>query len=153
MYSFPNFEPLHCNMCSSKCCFLTCTQIYQESGKVVSYSHHFKNCLHFILIHIVKSFSVCSKWSRSRFLLELPCVLYDPRNVGNLISGSCSYMRLPAILEQSGKRGPRWSVRFNVSEYSSFLWKRKKVSSNTGNYKPRPHTISPLLILNYALAS
>ena len=93
MYSFPNFEPLHCNMSSSKCCFLTCTQIYQESGKVVSYSHHFKNCLHFILIHIVKSFSVCSKWSRSRFLLELPCVLYDPRNVGNLISDPSAFSK------------------------------------------------------------
>ena len=29
----------------------------------------------------------------------------------------------------------------------------EKVSSDTGNYKPRPHTISSLLILNYALAS
>ena len=43
MYSFPNLEPACCSMSSSNCCFLTCTQISQEAGKVVWYSHIFKN--------------------------------------------------------------------------------------------------------------
>ena len=36
---FPNFEPVHCSMSSSNCCFLTCVQISQEGGKLVWYSH------------------------------------------------------------------------------------------------------------------
>ena len=35
IYSFPNLEPVCCSMSSSNCCFLTCTQIYQEAGEVV----------------------------------------------------------------------------------------------------------------------
>ena len=31
------------SMSSSNCCFLTCIQISQEAGKVVCYSHRFKN--------------------------------------------------------------------------------------------------------------
>ena len=40
---FPNLEPLHCSMFGANCCFLTCIQIPQEAGKVVWYSHLFKN--------------------------------------------------------------------------------------------------------------
>ena len=46
MYSFPYLEPVCCSMSSSNCCFLTCTQISQEAGKVVWYSHLFKNSPH-----------------------------------------------------------------------------------------------------------
>ena len=42
MDSFPNLEPV-CSISGSNCCFLTCIQISQEAGKVVWYSHHFKN--------------------------------------------------------------------------------------------------------------
>ena len=45
MYSFPNFELVHCSMSSSNCCFLICIQITQEACKVVWYSHLFKNFL------------------------------------------------------------------------------------------------------------
>ena len=34
MYSFPDLEPVCCSMSSSKCCFLTCIQISQKTGKV-----------------------------------------------------------------------------------------------------------------------
>ena len=37
-YSFPNYEPVHCSMSGSNCCFLTCIQICQEAGQVVWYS-------------------------------------------------------------------------------------------------------------------
>ena len=33
--SFPYLEPICCSMSSSNCCFLTCIQISQETGKVV----------------------------------------------------------------------------------------------------------------------
>ena len=42
-YYFPDLEPVPCSMCGSNCCFLTCIQISQEAGKMVWYSHLFKN--------------------------------------------------------------------------------------------------------------
>ena len=38
MYSFPNFEPVRCNMSGSQCCFLACIQVSQEAGKGKSLS-------------------------------------------------------------------------------------------------------------------
>jgi len=57
-YSFPNFEPVCCSMSSSDCCFLSCIQISQEAGKVIWYSHLFKNVPQFVVIHTVKDFSL-----------------------------------------------------------------------------------------------
>ena len=61
MYSFPDLKPVCCSMSSSNCYFLTCTQIYQEAGQVVWYSHLFKNFPQFIVIHVVKGFGVVNK--------------------------------------------------------------------------------------------
>ena len=61
MYSFPNLEPVHFFMSSSNCCFLTCIHISQEAGKVVWYSHFFKNFPQFVVIHTVKGFSVVNE--------------------------------------------------------------------------------------------
>ena len=36
-YSFPNLEPVCCFTSSSNCCFFTCIQISQESGRVAWY--------------------------------------------------------------------------------------------------------------------
>ena len=41
-YTFPYFEAVCCSISSSNCWFLTCTQISQEEGQVVWYSHLFK---------------------------------------------------------------------------------------------------------------
>ena len=70
----------------TNCCFLTCTQVSQEAGKVVWCSHLFKN------------FPVCCDSHSQRlttvnesgvdfFFLEFPRFFYDPTDVGNLISG------------------------------------------------------------------
>ena len=40
-------------MSSSNCCFLTCIQLYQEVGKVVWYSHLFKNFPLFVVMDTV----------------------------------------------------------------------------------------------------
>ena len=61
MYSFPNFESVHCSMSSSNCHFLTNIQISQEAGKVVWYSHLFKNFPQFVVIHTVKGFSAVTE--------------------------------------------------------------------------------------------
>ena len=48
--------------------FLTCIQISQEAGKVVWYSHLFKNFPQFVVIHTVKGFSVVNKAEIGVFL-------------------------------------------------------------------------------------
>ena len=92
MYFFPSFEPVRCFMSCSSCCFLTCTQISQEAGQVVWYSHLFKNFLQFVVIHTVKGFGVVNKPEIDVFL-ELSCFFCDPAIVGNLISGSSAFSK------------------------------------------------------------
>ena len=69
------------------CYFFTHIQVSQETGKVVWYSHLFKNCPQFVVIHTVKGFSVVNEVEVDVFL-EFPCFPCDQTNVGNLISSS-----------------------------------------------------------------
>ena len=55
-------------------CLLTCIHISQETGKVVWYSHLFKNFPQFIVIHIVKGFSVVNEPDLLTYLKLLSCV-------------------------------------------------------------------------------
>ena len=61
MTCFPDLERVCCSMSSSNWCFLTCIQITQEAGKVVWYSHFFKNFPQFVVIHTVKGFSIVNE--------------------------------------------------------------------------------------------
>ena len=61
MYSFPDLGPVCCSMSGSNCWFLSCIQFSQESGKVVWYSHLFRNFPQFIVIHTVKGFGIVNK--------------------------------------------------------------------------------------------
>ena len=79
-------------MSSINCCFLTCTQISQEAGQVVRYSHLFQNFPQFIVIHTVKGLGIVNKAEIDVFL-ELFCFFDDPSNVGNLISGSSAFSK------------------------------------------------------------
>ena len=92
MYSFPNLEPVCCSMSGSNCCFLTCIQISQEAGKVVWYSHLFKDFPQFVVIHTVKGFSVVNEGEIGVFL-KFSCFSYDLMDVGNLISGSSAFTK------------------------------------------------------------
>ena len=92
MYSFCNFEPVYCSMSGSNCCFLTCIWIPQEAGKMVWYSHLLKNFPEFVVIHTVKGFSVVNEAEVGVFL-EFPWFIYDPIDVGNLISGSFAFSK------------------------------------------------------------
>ena len=55
MYSIPSLEP-NCSMSGSNCYFLTCIQVSLEAGKVIWYSHLFKNfpCTGYICIWICR---------------------------------------------------------------------------------------------------
>ena len=52
--------------------------------------HLFKNFPQFVVIHTVKGFSGVNE---ADVFLEFPCFLYDPANVGNLISGSSAFYK------------------------------------------------------------
>ena len=92
MYSFSYLEPVCCSMSSSNCCFLTCIQISQQAGHVVWYSHHFQNFPQLIVIHTVKGFGVVNK-AKVDVFLEFSCFFYDPKDVGNLISGFSAFSK------------------------------------------------------------
>ena len=80
MYSFPDLETICCSMSGSNYCFLTCIQISQEAGKVVWYSHLFKNFPQFVIIHIVKGFGIVNK-AEIYVFLELSCFYDDQMDV------------------------------------------------------------------------
>ena len=59
---------------------------------MVWYSNLFKSFPQFVMIHTVKGFSVVNE-TEGDVLLEFLCFLYDPVNVGNLISGSSAFSK------------------------------------------------------------
>ena len=74
------------------CFFLSHVQVSQETGKVIWYSHLFKNFPQFAVLHIVKGFWVVNKAEIDIFL-EFSCFFYDPTDVGNLISGTSAFSK------------------------------------------------------------
>ena len=79
-------------MCSSNCFFLTCMHISQEEGKVVWYSHLFKNFSQFVVIHSVKGFSIVEEAEVDVFLALL-CFLYSTTIIINLISDFSAFSK------------------------------------------------------------
>ena len=89
------FKAIRCSMFGSKlgwCCFLSCLQVSQETGKVVWYSHLLKNYPQFVVILTVKGFGIVNKAEIDIFL-ELSCFFDDPVDVGDLISGSSAFSK------------------------------------------------------------
>ena len=56
---------------------------------MVWYSHLSKSIPQLVMIHTVKGFSIVDETERDVFL-KVPCFLYNPANVGNLISSFSS---------------------------------------------------------------
>ena len=77
-------------MSVSNYCLLTCIQVLQEASQVVWYSHLFKN-FQFVVIHTVNVFSIVNE-AKVDVFMEFPCFVYDPMDVGNLISGSSAFL-------------------------------------------------------------
>ena len=59
------------------CYFLNCTQVSQEAGQVVWYSHFLKNFPQFVVSHTVKGFSIVKEAEVDAFL-EFSSFFYDP---------------------------------------------------------------------------
>ena len=52
----------------------------------------FKSFPQFVMIHTVQGFSVVNE-TEVNVLSDFPCFLYDPENIGNLISGSSAFSK------------------------------------------------------------
>ena len=59
---------------------------------MVWYSRLFQNISQFVVIHKVKGFSIVNE-AEVDVPLEFPCFLYDPTDVGNLISASSAFSK------------------------------------------------------------
>ena len=91
MHSFPSLEPVHCSMSSCNCCFLPCIHISsggRQGDLVVPSLEEFSS----LLKSTVKGFSVVNEAEVDVFL-EFSCFVYDPTDVGNLISGSSAFSK------------------------------------------------------------
>ena len=60
---------------------------------MVWYSHLLKNFPQFVVIRIVKGFSIVNK-AEADVLLKFSCFFYGPVHVGSLISGSSAFSKL-----------------------------------------------------------
>ena len=86
-----------CSVSNYIYCFLTCIQASQEAGKMVWYSHCFKNFPQFVVIHTVKDCSTVHEAEMDvfcfLFFLELSCFFYDLMDIANLIPGSSAFSK------------------------------------------------------------
>ena len=87
-YCFPNSEPVHFSISGYTCCFLICVRVSQESGKVICYSHLFKNFP--VCCDPQKGFNIVNEAEVDVFL-EIPCFFDEPADAGNLTSGSSPF--------------------------------------------------------------
>ena len=71
---------------------LNLLHVSQEADQVVWYSHLVKNFPQFAVIHRVKGFSIVNE-TEVDFFLEFSCFFYDPKGVGNLISGFSAFSK------------------------------------------------------------
>ena len=100
----------------SNCCFLTCVQVSQEAGKVVWYSHLFKNFPQLVIIHTFKDLSIFSEaevdvffWnSLDYFMIQQMLAIW-------------SLVPLPFLIDLIFKRGAR-----TISDHFLILWLEKR---------------------------
>ena len=108
-------------MSGSNCHFLTCMQVSREAGKVVWYSHLFKNFPQCVVIHTVKGFGIVNKAEVDVFL-ELSCFFDDPMDVGNLISGSSAFSKYSLYSWKLSVHVLLKPSLENLEHYSASLW-------------------------------
>ena len=106
MYSFLNFEPVHCSMSGSNCCFLTCIQISRETGKVFWYSYLFGNFPQFSIIHTVKTEKAMAPHSST-------------------LAWKILWTEEPGRLQSMGSRRVRHDWATSLSLFTFLHWRRK----------------------------
>ena len=73
---------------------------------MVWYSHLFQNFPQFVVIYTVKGFGIVNKVEIDIFL-GLSSFLYDPADVGNLISGSSAFSKTSLNIRKFTVHGSR----------------------------------------------
>ena len=91
--------PVPCPATVHVCYFLTCIQVSQVAGQVVWYSHLLKNFPQFVVIHMVRGFSVVSE---EGVFLKFPSFFHDPADAGNLISSFFAFYKSSVYIEFLG---------------------------------------------------
>ena len=92
---FPSFKSFTCSMSDSNCSFLTYIQNFQETAKVILYSHFRKTFPQLVVVHTVKGFSIISEAD------------------GNVFSNSLAFSMIQWMLAV-------WSL---VPQTSLYIWK------------------------------
>ena len=64
---FPSFKSFSCSVSDSNCRFLSYIQTFQETGKVIWYSHFLKNFPQFVVVLYVKGSTIISEADRNVF--------------------------------------------------------------------------------------
>ena len=77
----------------------------------------FKNFPQFVVIHTVKDFSLVNEAEVNVFL-EFPCFFYDPRKVGNSVSGSSAFSK-PSL--DIWKFSVHLLVKSNLKDFELFI--------------------------------
>ena len=90
-YSFPNLEPVHCSMLVLTIASWPEYRFLRWQVRWSGIANSLKVFYSFFVIHTVKGFSIVNK--AVDVFLESSCFFYDPRDVGNLISGSSAFSK------------------------------------------------------------
>ena len=107
------FGTSHFSMSGSNYYYLTCIQVSQEIGKVVCYSHVFKNFPYFSVIHTVKGFGIVNETEVDFFFSGIPLLFCNPKDVGNLISGSLTLLN-PTCTSGNSQFTYCWSLAWRI---------------------------------------
>ena len=129
---------------------------------MVRYSHLSKSFPQFVMIHIVKGFSVANETEIDVFL-KFSCFLYNPANVGNLITNSSSFSKpsldswkfLACIMLKPSMQDFKHDLTSMGNEcscpmVSTFVGTILDSFSPLGslNSCPAPHLLSPTILSN-----
>ena len=107
MHFFPNFETVCCSVASWPAYRFLRRQVRWSSISISL------RVFQFVMTHTIKGFHVVNEEELHLFL-EFLCFLYDPVNVGNLISGSSAFFFNPAWISGSSWFMYSWSLAWKI---------------------------------------
>ena len=108
--------------------WLVLTVASQEAGKVLWYSHLFKNFPQFVLIHTVKGFSVVHEAEVDVFV-EFPCFFYDPMDVAIWSLVLLPFLN-PAWTSWSSRFMYCWSLAWRILSITLLAWEILQLCSS-----------------------
>ena len=126
--------------------FLNFIQVSREAGKVVWYSHFFKNFLKFVVIHTVKGFSIINE-AEVDISLEFCSFLYDPMDIGNLISGFSAFLN-PAYTSGSSWFTYCWRLAWRILSITLLTCEMSATNYSLSSLSPEAGIMILSLLIN-----